>query len=74
MKIREIIRDYLLQNKCDGFYLEDADGCSCSLEEGLFPCGEPSLECKAGVKSSCDCGEHDFHIVSKDFLGRFNDG
>ena len=58
-----MIRDYLQRNGFDGLYLDDE--CGCRLDD-LFPCGGEYIEdCKAGVVSPCDCGDHSWHIGPK---------
>jgi len=62
MKVKEIVRQFLVREGYDGLVNEDAE-CACGPED-LMPCCEPGMWCEAGHEVRCDCGEgHDFHIV-----------
>jgi len=60
--IRTIITEYLTAHGFDGLCNADAE-CGC-LADDLAPCNEPGLECCAGYRSLCDCGDHDYHVVA----------
>lgn len=57
---REMIRKYLKDNDYDGLFSNEGE-CAC-VPDDLCPCGEPPLDCEAGYRQTCDCGDHDFHI------------
>jgi hypothetical protein len=57
--LREIVEQYLRENGFDGLYLQDE--CACAVDD-LAPCDGPTIDCTAGYRAPCDCGEHDFHI------------
>ncbi len=61
--VQEIVKEYLEKNGLDGLYSEGE--CACEKDD-LFPCCDGFPECQAGVKSPCDCGDHDFHIGPKE--------
>lgn len=67
VSVFEIVKGYLIVNKYDGLYHEDGD-CACEVQE-LAPCGEISVDCRAGYKTKCTCGDHDFHIVGSKETG-----
>jgi len=62
--VRDILDAYLIANAFDGLFNEDAD-CACQVGD-LAPCGEGFMHCMAGHRKPCDCGDHDWHIVSRD--------
>ncbi len=68
MDVREIIREYLIENHYDGLYLENhniEDSCGCEINN-LCPCDGMDIElCRAGIKHECNCGFHDFHITEE---------
>lgn len=45
MNIKEILHQYLSDNKYDGLFLNDE--CACRLEE-FMPCNAPNTNCTAG--------------------------
>lgn len=61
---RKEVRIAIESKGFDGLY-DPLGDCRCGVED-LFPCGEPSVECRLGVRAPCpkECGYHDFHIVS----------
>ena len=61
MKIKEMVTQYLINNKYDGLCSDWVD-CGCILDD-LMPCGEPRPDCFAGYKIACDCDmKCDFHV------------
>lgn len=60
-QVVDIVAEYLEANEFDGLYSEDGE-CAC-LTHDLAPCGNIGELCQAGYRVSCDCGDHDFHIV-----------
>ena len=60
--VREIVDAYLVTNGYDCLWNKD-DECACEVGD-LAPCGEDFSHCIAGRRKACDCGEHDWHIVS----------
>jgi len=63
--VKEVIKHFLIRNKFDGLVNDDGE-CGCIIDD-LMPCypNEGILECKAGYKQPCDCGDHDFHISTE---------
>jgi len=69
IKVKKV-KEELAKRGLDGFCFGDA-GCACESTD-LFPCGEPSTECIAGVYDNdmtcCNC-DHvhpcDYHISSR---------
>ena len=61
MDIEEIVIKYLKDNNYDGLY--NLGECACLIDD-LFPCmiNGGVLDCKAGYKMECDCGDHDYHV------------
>lgn len=59
MTVREILKNYLKENRYDGLQF-DAE-CACVIED-LAPCGNSWEACEPGYLQPCDCGEHDYHI------------
>ena len=45
MKVKNIIRDWLVTHKCDGLCNSDLE-CGCRLDD-FIPCGELSMDCEA---------------------------
>lgn len=62
MILRQLVGAALAKRGYDGLYNE-AGECAC-LADDLAPCGHPNLDCVAGKRAPCDCGEHDFHVVT----------
>jgi len=62
--IWNILQDWLFTHGYDGLFDNDGE-CACELDD-LMPCGEPSPNCTAGYRAACDCGDHDFHIRSRE--------
>lgn len=66
MTVHEIIKQHLSEKGLDGLF-NSWNGCAC-LAGDLAPCGEPQMECEAGLRAPCDgtCdeGKCDFHIVA----------
>lgn len=60
MEVYEILSEYLVKNGYDGLYNDDTS-CGCDLSDFCY-CGCPTVECTAGYKAPCDCGNHTFHI------------
>ena len=59
--VEDIVTKYLIDNNYDGLFYDELE-CACTLD-CLFPCGDSfNMDCIAGYKTECDCGEHDFHI------------
>ena len=63
LTLRQLVVAALAAQGCDGLYNE-AGECSC-LADDLAPCGHPNLDCAPGYRVPCDCGEHDFHVVTR---------
>lgn len=63
MDVLEIVRLYLIENEYDGLY--NVGECACKHDE-LAPCGEMEQDCIPGYLTPCDCGEHDWHIASRE--------
>lgn len=64
--VRDIVKKYLEDNGFGG--LQDYAECACDLDD-LMPhifCDHNPVGCTPGYKSPCDCGEHDYHIGSKE--------
>jgi hypothetical protein len=63
MTVKEIIKQYLLNNNYDGLAGEE---CGCTIDD-LMPCEfENLIHCEPGYKRKCDCGDGcDFHISTK---------
>ncbi len=59
-----IITDYLREHGFDGLYNE-AGECACELAL-LVPCEALNAECSPGIKTTCDCGDHDWHISKRE--------
>jgi len=60
-EIKEVIKQYLIENKYDGLCSSDYE-CACAVED-LFPCMEVRTDCFVGYKRQCDCEMNcDFHI------------
>lgn len=53
--VKEIIRDYLNENEFDGLY--QPGECACEKSD-LAPCGDMLLDCMAGYKIPCACGNN----------------
>jgi len=47
MNVREILKQWLIDNDYDG--LQHESDCGCQVSD-LVPCGEGNLECEAGHK------------------------
>jgi len=62
--VRTIVQAYLAEHGYDGLWNEDAE-CACEVGD-LAPCGDDFSKCMAGRKKACECGEHEFHIVSEE--------
>jgi len=60
--LRRIVQMYLTDYAFDGLYA--ADGVCTCVRDDLFPCDEPRPTCRPGYRVPCDCGGHDFHVVS----------
>ena len=59
LDVGDIITQALEQAGMDGLCSGE---CGCELSD-LFPCGSVYIDCVAGVKAKCNCGEGcDFHI------------
>ena len=57
---RDMIGPYLIKHGYDGLY---CDECGCTIDDLMPCCGDWAIDCMAGYKGPCDCGEkHDFHI------------
>lgn len=67
MTVKEIVEKYLRDNRYDGLCHTDSE-CGCSLGD-LVPCCEDCTSCEPGYKAPCDCGDHDYHIVTKKHKG-----
>ena len=63
MNLKGIVREYLEKNGFDGLFNEDACGC---LKDDLFPCENPEEDCIPGYRHPCTCGDHDWHIGTKE--------
>ena len=62
MTIKEIITEWLKQNKYDGLY--NPDDCGCEISD-LMPCDIPHVDCSPGYKVVCPEGhEYDFIITA----------
>jgi len=64
MNVKEIVRNWLRENNCDGLYDDD---CACDLET-LMDCYDGRIPgCMPGVKGPCNCNKgHDDHIAPKE--------
>lgn len=62
MTLRELTADWLKSHGYEGLF--DPDECACEVSD-LMPCDEPNPKCEPGIKTKCDCGEHDFHIEGR---------
>lgn len=60
--VLDIVREYLITNGLDGLVAEGGE-CACDLKD-LEPCENLDGSCQPGHKAPCDCGDHDYHIVS----------
>lgn len=60
MNCKQIVLQYLKDNNYDGLFNLDGE-CACDLND-LMPCGDCSVDCMAGYKTPCECGDHDWHI------------
>lgn len=60
MEAKDILIDYLKTHKFSGLFNGVVD-CGCDIGD-LGPCDGIQLDCEAGYKVECDCGEHDWHI------------
>jgi len=63
LDVGDIVYAYLEKNGYHGLWNPSGE-CACVLKD-LGACGEMSHECQAGYMAPCDCGDHDFHIVTK---------
>lgn len=59
--LQQLVEQALKAGGFDGLWNENGE-CACKIGD-LFPCGQPSGECRAGYEKPCDCGEHDYHIA-----------
>lgn len=57
--VRDILTGYLRQQGFDGLWSDNE--CACTTDD-LRPCDGIQLDCAAGFKIPCDCGDHDWHI------------
>ena len=64
MTLADLVQAGLRARGYDGLF-NDAAECACLVDD-LAPCGQPGLECRAGVRAECDCGEHDFRVVERE--------
>ena len=67
MDVLDMVEEWLKANEFDGL-CSDME-CACVIG-ALNPCGEMRAGCTAGYKVPCDCGDHDWHIVSEKPAGR----
>lgn len=58
MKVKEIIKKYLIENGYDGLY---GDDCGCDLDD-LIPCDNDCSMCEPGYKHKCPEG-HEFDFI-----------
>ena len=59
----------------DGLYADvDGDGCGCSIEDDLFPCGLLQMNCRAGYIRQLDGPDCDFIICSTKSEAGSDDG
>ena len=58
--VRALVQAGLKAGGFDGLWNCDGE-CACLVDD-LCPCDEPCIDCQAGYKAPCDCGEHDWHI------------
>lgn len=63
LTVRDIVKDRLIKDGYDGLYSENGE-CACEVDD-LFPMCEQNLDCTAGHKIPCDCGDCDYHIGEK---------
>jgi hypothetical protein len=63
LTVLEMARQYLVDNGYDGLFSGDGE-CACSIDDLCPCCADPPLDCEAGFKQPCDCGDpdHEFHI------------
>lgn len=70
MNIREIVKQWLIDNKYDGLYSDD---CACVIDD-LIPCDFVEAGCKAGHRIPCPGKERcDFYGDCKFHIGELND-
>jgi hypothetical protein len=62
MDVIDIVAEYLCTHGYDGLH---RDGCACATDVCLAECGQIHGDCEPGYAAPCDCGDHDFHIVSE---------
>ena len=67
MNALDIVAEWLEKNDFDGL-CGDME-CACVVGD-LNPCGEMKANCIPGYKVDCDCGDHDWHIVTEKPVGR----
>lgn len=63
MDVGDIVYEYLEKNGYHGLWNPDGE-CACVLKD-LGACDEMNQNCQAGYMAPCDCGDHDFHIVTE---------
>jgi len=61
MLIIDLIHKHMTKNGFDG--LTSREGCSCTLKQGLFPCGTDGSLCHFGYV--CPCEECDIDLKTK---------
>jgi hypothetical protein len=64
MNVKEIVKEYLLNNGYDGLCNDD---CGCCLDD-LMPCEGDIGSCEPGYKKPCNCDDGcDFHMSKKKY-------
>lgn len=64
MTVKEIVEAYLAAHGLDGLWSPDGD-CFCKCGD-LMPCDDDSARCQPGYLIRCPCGQHDWHIATRD--------
>lgn len=66
----EIVEAYIREHGFDGLFNSDFE-CACKVDD-LAPCGEDNIGgCCVGYEYPCPkstCGEHDYHIGTRDMV------
>ena len=57
--VLEIVKAHLEDHGYAGLFSDNE--CACEIAD-LAPCSEMNGDCRAGYRTECDCGDHDFHI------------
>lgn len=60
LETTDMLKIWLENRFFDGLYSDD---CACAIGD-LCACGEGYLSCHPGFLVACDCGDHDYHIIS----------